>query len=284
MTVPWDSSPLFRPVPAQGLDELARHAVPRHYEAGGAVCLAGDPGTSVYLVEAGLLHVIRPADKALLVRQRPGDLLGEAALLTGEPRSATVLARVPSDVVELPREDFLAVAERYPVLLANLAGLVSRRLVARTSGRGLGVRRETAAVILDAELITAVDIVAATQRAAPGPVHGLDLTGAQPWGDQALARLEEASGRPGTTLLLVRADTADLGVLVDYADRVVALTDPSVAARLAGALRLPAGRLEHSRRTRRGWAGSVVTWHPARARAGRGGCQGLRPHRCAAGA
>jgi CRP/FNR family cyclic AMP-dependent transcriptional regulator len=109
VTIPWDSSPLFDTVPAEALDELARHAVSRHYEAGEAVCLAGDPGTSLYLVEAGLLHVLRPVDNALLVRQRPGDVLGEAASLTGEPRSATVLARVPSDVVELPRDDFLAV-------------------------------------------------------------------------------------------------------------------------------------------------------------------------------
>ena len=277
MTIPWGRSPLFHTVPADALNELAGHAVSRHYEAGEAVCLAGDPGTSLYLVEAGLLHVLRPTDNALLVRQRPGDVLGEAASLTGEPRSATVLARVPSDVVELPREDFLAVAERYPMLLANLARLVSRRLVARTSGRGPGVRRDTVAVILEAEFIRASDVVAATQAATPGPVRGLDLTAPQPWSDQALAQLEEASGQPGTTLLLVRSDTADLGVLLDYADRVVALTDPSVAARLADALRLPAGRLEHvpSDQARLGWLGRYLARTRLGLALGAGGVKGF---------
>lgn len=172
MTIPWGRSPLFHTVPEQALDELAGHAVSRHYGAGEAVCLAGDPGTSLYLVEAGLLHVIRPADNALLVRQRPGDVLGEAAVLTGEPRSAIVLARVPSEVVELPCEDFLAVAERYPMLLANLARLVSRRLVVRTSGRGPGVRHETAAVILEAELIRAVRRRGGYSGGHPGPGPG----------------------------------------------------------------------------------------------------------------
>jgi NTE family protein len=187
-------------------------------------------------------------------------------VLTGEPRSATVLARVPSEVVELPCEDFLAVAERYPMLLANLARLVSRRLVARTSGRGPGARGGIAAVILEAEPIRASDVEAATQAATPGLVRDLDLTGSQPWGDQSLARLEEASGQPGITLLLVRPDTADLGVLLDYADRVVALTDSSVAARLEDALRLPAGRLEHvsPNPSRLGWLGRYL----ARARLG----------------
>src|SRR5689334_21871596 len=86
---------------------------------------------------------------------RPGNFVGEAAPLTGEPRSATVLARVPSDVVELPHEAFLDVAERHPMLLAKLAGLVSQRLVARTSRHGLSDRHETAAVILDAHTFRA---------------------------------------------------------------------------------------------------------------------------------
>ena len=168
MTSSWDSSPLFHLVPAAALDELFRHGVHRHFEPGEAVCRAGDPGTSLYLVEAGLLHVVRPVDDALLARVRPGNFLGEAAPLTGEPRSATVLARVPSDVIELPREAFLDVAERHPMLLANLAGLVSQRLVARTSRHGLGDRHETAAVILDAESFRASEVVAATQAATPG--------------------------------------------------------------------------------------------------------------------
>ena len=174
MTTPWisGSSPLFHGVAAEALDELARYAAARHYEAGEAVCRAGDPGTSLYLVERGLLHVLRPADSALLARQRPGDVLGEAASLTGEPRSATVLARMPSDVVELPRDAFLAVAERHPALLANLARLVSQRLVARTSGRGPADRRDIAAVILEAKPIQASDVLAATQAASLGAVRG----------------------------------------------------------------------------------------------------------------
>lgn len=245
MTDPWAGSPLFQGVAAEALNELAKHAVSRHYEAGETVCVAGEPGTSLFLVQRGLLHVLRPTDNALLVRQRPGDVLGEAASLTGEPRSATVLARVPSDVVELPRDDFLAVAEQHPALLANLARVVSQRLVARTSARGSGDARETVAVIIDAEGVRPADVVAATRAASPDPVRSVDLTGARPPGDRPLARLEKASAQPGTTLLLVRPDTANLRVLLDYADRVVALTAPAVATRIAKTLQLPAGRLQH---------------------------------------
>jgi NTE family protein len=217
-------SPLFDGVPPAALDELSRQALSRHYPAGAAVCRAGDPGTGLYVVERGLLHVLRPADDALLARQRPGDVVGELATLTGEPRSATVLALVPSDVVELPRDAFLAVAERHPVLFANLVRLVGRRLVARTSAPG--ARRETVAVVLDPGPVRPAELVAAVRAASPGPVRDLDLTAAPAWGDRALARLEESAGRPGTTLLLVRPDTPGSALLLDYADRVVALADP----------------------------------------------------------
>jgi len=275
VTSPWDSSPLFHLVPAAALDELFRHGVHRHFEPGEAVCRAGDPGTSLYLVEAGLLHIVRPVDDALLARVRPGNFLGEAAPLTGEPRSATVLARVPSDVVELPREAFLDVAERHPMLLANLAALVSQRLVARTSRHGLGDRHETAAVILDAEPFRATEVVAATQAATPGAVGAVDLTGSQLLAQQALARLEDAAAQPGITLLLVRPDTADLRVLLDYADRVVALTDPSGAARLAQAL--PAGRVEHvpPDPARLGWLGRYLAHTRLGLALGAGGVKGF---------
>jgi predicted acylesterase/phospholipase RssA len=279
VTLRWQSgwSPLFDGVAAEALEELSRHAASRHFPAGGAVCRAGEPGTSLYLVERGLLHVLRPADNMLLARQRPGDVVGEAASLTGEPRSATVLALVPSDVVELPRDAFLAVAERYPALLANLVRLVSRRLVARTSGGGPAGRRETVAVVLDAGPVSAPDLVAAARAASPGPVRALDLTASATWGDQALARLEEASGRPGTTLLLVRPDTPGSALLLDYADRVVALLDPGAAARLAHTLELPAGRVQHLRPdpARLAWLGRYLARTRLGLALGAGGAKGF---------
>jgi NTE family protein len=271
VTAPWDSSPLFHLVPTEAFDELSRHAGRRHFEAGEAVFRAGDPGTSLYLVEAGLLHMLRPNDGVLFARGRPGDVLGEVAALTGEPRSATVLAHVPSDALELPREAFLAVAERHPMLLANLASLVSRRLVARTSGD----RRETAAVILDVERIRASDVVAATQAATPRAVRAVDLTGSPPLADQALARLEDAAAHPGITLLLVRPDTPDLGVLLDYADRVVALTNPSRSERLSQAL--PDGRVKHvpPDLARLGWLGRYLARTRLGLALGAGGVKGF---------
>jgi hypothetical protein len=72
VTVPWDSSPLFRTVPAEALHELAGHAVLRHYDEGAEYVWPVTPLPACTSWRRGLLYVIRPADDALLVRQRPG--------------------------------------------------------------------------------------------------------------------------------------------------------------------------------------------------------------------
>ena len=105
-------------------DELHAQSRPRVLQAPAVLCRAGDRSDSLYLVERGVLHVLDGNTGALLGRQRAGDVVGEVALLTGEPRSATLLARVPGAVSELSREAFLAVAARHPVLLADMSRIL----------------------------------------------------------------------------------------------------------------------------------------------------------------
>jgi len=247
------------------LDEHAREALNaqlRHrlLPPGAVLCRAGDHSDSLYLIERGLLHVLDGDTAALLGRQRAGDVAGEVGLLTGEPRSATLVARVPSAVSELSREAFLALAARHPVLLANLARIVGRRLVA--TNRQLVARTARPAPARITALLTgsagwpgAATAVAAAQAASAAPLTVLDAAGAGagPIGGTAaaesgiaarqiptrelLARLDAASAAE-PVLLHVRTDHANLAELLDYCDRTIAVLpansafDPALAALL----------------------------------------------------
>ena len=238
-----------------GLDETARdelHAQlrPRVLPAGAVLCRAGDRSDSLYLVERGVLHVLDGNTGALLGRQRAGDVVGEVGLLTGEPRSATLLARMPGAVSELSREAFLAVAARHPVLLANLARIVSRRLVERTTA---GPAKITALLTEPPGWAGAVTAVATARAASAAPLTVLDATGAEagpvrgrtaPGGGitpahELRARLDAAAAA-GPVLLHVRTDHGDLAELLDYCDRTVAVLpadggpDAGLAALLPG--------------------------------------------------
>ncbi len=241
-----------------GLDESARKALqaelhPRVLRADAVLCRAGDRSDSLYLVERGLFHVLDGDTAALLGRQRAGDVVGEVALLTGEPRSATLLARVPSAVSELSREAFLALAARHPVLLANLARIVSRRLVARTARSAPA--RITALLTGSAGWVGAATAVATAQAASAAPLTVLDAAGigAGPIRGTAAAENGIAAGHiptpellaqlnaaaaAGPVLLHVRTDHASLTELLDYCDRTIAVLpadgafDPALAVPL----------------------------------------------------
>ena len=72
----------------------------------------GDIGDSFYAIGSGLFDVLR--DDAPIAALGPGDHFGEIALLTDQPRNATVLAHTPARVFQLDREGFSrVVAHRF---------------------------------------------------------------------------------------------------------------------------------------------------------------------------
>ena len=93
-----------------------------------------------------------------------------AALLTSEPRSATVVARLPTTVLELQRSDFLRLVERHPLVLTNLVRVIGDRLVTRNVVERHGRRGEAVAVIAGRGARALVEpVITATRNALPTP-------------------------------------------------------------------------------------------------------------------
>jgi len=116
-----------------GLDAETRSALEAETEwtrlDGGAVLFReGDVGDSLYVLLTGRLRVfVRAAsgEDAFVAEIGRGEGVGEMALLTGAPRSATVIAARDSVLVRLSRNAFERIVERSPRLMLR----VTRRLV-----------------------------------------------------------------------------------------------------------------------------------------------------------
>ena len=78
----------------------------RRYAAGETIIRKGDLGNEFFLVSEGEVEVIR-ADHEV-ARLGPGDFFGEVALISGEPRNATVVAQNAVDTYLLDKTDFEA--------------------------------------------------------------------------------------------------------------------------------------------------------------------------------
>lgn len=244
-------APVFAGLSAAALDDIRLRMRPRHFAAGEVICRVGEPGESLFVVENGLALVLleSPREKApsssIAERLRRGDVIGEMALLTGEPRSATVVAAVSTAVLELDREGFAAVVARHPAVVMNLSRILSRRLHRATAARRRRDRGEAVALVVDrpgAGLAEAV--IAATVAASSTAVAAIDLTGElptrpflHPLDDRsvvgAIAMLDDLLPSHGTVLIVAETGQDQLPALLEQTDRDVALVGIDGAERLA---------------------------------------------------
>ncbi|CAO3436324.1 mechanosensitive ion channel family protein [Azospirillum endophyticum] len=128
---------LFDAFDDEEIDALALSMRQFDIPAGTAAVRQGDAGESLFVIAEGVLdvEVAAPADAEggqrpgllHLTRLRPGDLFGEMSLLTGQPRSASVVACTDSVVFELARTQLDPVLRRRPELAERLADLMAER-------------------------------------------------------------------------------------------------------------------------------------------------------------
>jgi CRP-like cAMP-binding protein/di/tricarboxylate transporter len=124
--------PVFAALGRVELAKLAAYLETMAIEPGHEVFRQGDPGDSLYVVADGALGVFVTApDGPTPMRVgslAPGELFGEMALFTGEPRSATIRAERSSTILKLPRERFLLLVSREPMISLTIATTLSERL------------------------------------------------------------------------------------------------------------------------------------------------------------
>jgi CRP/FNR family transcriptional regulator, cyclic AMP receptor protein len=123
--------PLFAGFSANELAELASFVRPRSYPKSSIIFHQGDPGTTLYLVEAGEVKLTVTAEsgkEVILALLGPGAFFGELSLLDGGPRSANAVARVDCKLGVLDRDHLLRVLTKHPPAAASLLSAVARRL------------------------------------------------------------------------------------------------------------------------------------------------------------
>jgi CRP-like cAMP-binding protein len=133
--LPSEDSPTLASIPLLselGPEELASVAAGmrrRLLSAGAVVFEKGERSRSLSFVVSGMLEIRNDGKK--LDTAAAGQCLGEFAFLTGEPRSATVVAVDESEVLELPYEAMQSVVAIHPRVGAVLDRMYHGRVLAR---------------------------------------------------------------------------------------------------------------------------------------------------------
>ena len=106
---------------------LASEARVRAFDRGDLVCQEGELGRTFYILGLGTLSVRRGNPPVEVATLKPGSYLGEMSLLTGEPRTATIIALERSELLELDRPVFLRLFSQNPKLAQVLSDQVAKR-------------------------------------------------------------------------------------------------------------------------------------------------------------
>lgn len=112
------------------LEDVSRRLRPVRFRQGETIIQEGARGGEMYFIESGRVRVTRGRGEEILrlAELGAGDVVGEMALLTGEPRSATVQALSDVELWAMAQSDFDELVAAYPNLALALSRLLSERL------------------------------------------------------------------------------------------------------------------------------------------------------------
>jgi len=220
-------APLFEGLAHDELTSVAMLMRPRSFAAGDELCRAGEPADGLAVIVNGLAHAVEAASEQagrhVIAKQRRGDAVGVASLVGGDPHPATVVAGMPTDVLELDSASFESLVERFPVVLRNVTRIVSRRLASNVRQASAQERGEAVALILDRSLMGVLPELVAAARAASA--QGVSMLDTRTGFDSAMARLDDELAESSTVLVAARAEGRSAPLLLDHVDRAVILVE-----------------------------------------------------------
>lgn len=121
------SVPFFGQLADADIRAVADKVIMEYYPAGHVLFSEGDPGDKMYVIKTGAVQVVRGG--AIIAELSHGQFFGEMALVSDEPRNATIKVTSDVEVLVLKKDDFRhLIAEN-----AAIASTISYEVVKRAN-------------------------------------------------------------------------------------------------------------------------------------------------------
>jgi putative ABC transport system ATP-binding protein len=121
--------PAFAQLSPDALAKVAERMGRERFTAGAHIITQGEVGDRFYVIGKGAVDVIqqRDSEERTVARLVVGDFFGERALMTDEPRNATVVAHEDTDTYTLKKDDFRAALAEHGTLKEQLLKVYFQR-------------------------------------------------------------------------------------------------------------------------------------------------------------
>jgi CRP/FNR family cyclic AMP-dependent transcriptional regulator len=122
--------PLFANLEPDIIQRLQDAAIPKRFARNTILFSKGDESNALYMIREGRTKAVitdEQGKEIVLNTFGPGDYFGEIAFLSEEPRTATVITSIPTEVLILYRRDFKEVLTKHPdVMFEFIKVLIDR--------------------------------------------------------------------------------------------------------------------------------------------------------------
>jgi len=125
------ANPVFAAVPLRELQALAATGREQSYRPREVVFTEGEPAMFFCIVRAGRVKIVRAGHggrDVMLELLGPGEPFGGVAVMERRDYPASAQATEPSVVLKIPREPIVALTERHPGVIREMALMIGRRL------------------------------------------------------------------------------------------------------------------------------------------------------------
>jgi small-conductance mechanosensitive channel len=121
--------PIFAPLSEEETDRLAEASTARVFAPGEAIVRMGQEGRSMFVITRGQVNVQVPENgiPKTINTLRENDFFGEMSLLTGQPRSANVVAAEETEVLQIRKDAVKPIFEGNPELVRAIGEIVEER-------------------------------------------------------------------------------------------------------------------------------------------------------------
>ncbi|MFQ5674701.1 MAG: mechanosensitive ion channel family protein [bacterium] len=127
---------MFEYLETEELNELASRMRLQQFNEGDELIKQGDAGESMFILSEGVLHAFinsnNGKDRVRVGKIEPGEFFGEMSLLTGEPRTATIVASTDVVAHEITKDHINTLLARRPEIAETISKVVAHRKLVNT--------------------------------------------------------------------------------------------------------------------------------------------------------
>lgn len=124
-------NPIFAGLPAREIEALAGLVIEETHRAREHIFMEGDAARWFYVVKSGHVKIVRHSptgQDVILELLGPGEVFGGVAVIEKRPYPAAAQATEATVVLKIPADPIVALADRHPSLIKEMALMLGRRL------------------------------------------------------------------------------------------------------------------------------------------------------------